>query len=98
MKPCLARTGKIIRLSAALAGLFLACLSAFSQANQGRILGAVTDQSGGAMAGALVTVTDSQRGVSRALTADDAGEYSAPNLLPGTYTVRPKPGVSRLPN
>ena len=55
---------------------------------QGRILGTVTDQSGGVIAGATVTVTDIQRGVSRALTTDDAGEYSAPQLLPGTYKVR----------
>jgi hypothetical protein len=88
MKPCVTLTGKIILVLGVLAGLFLACVPAFPQANQGRILGAVSDQSGGAMAGALVTVTDSERGVSRTLTADDAGEYNAPNLLPGTYTVR----------
>ena len=40
------------------------------------------------MAGATVIVTDTQRGVTRTLTADDAGQYNAPNLTPGTYTVR----------
>ena len=69
-------------------GLSLICLPLFSQANFGRILGTVTDQSGGAMANASVTVTDTQRGVSRTLTTDDAGEYNAPTLLPGSYTVR----------
>jgi hypothetical protein len=68
--------------------VFLICLPLFSQTNQGRILGAVLDQSGGVIAGATVTVTDVARGVSRALTSDNAGEYSAPSLLPGTYTVR----------
>jgi Carboxypeptidase regulatory-like domain len=45
-------------------------------------------KSGGAIAGATVTVTDVDRGVSRALIADSAGEYSAPSLLPGTYMIR----------
>ena len=29
-----------------------------------------------------------QRGISRALTSDSAGEYAAPNLLPGAYNVK----------
>jgi hypothetical protein len=61
---------------------------AFSQGNTGRILGTVTDQSGGVVAGATVTVIDTERGVNRTLTSDDAGEYNAPNLTPGNYTVR----------
>ncbi|HWF40324.1 MAG TPA: TonB-dependent receptor [Candidatus Acidoferrales bacterium] len=54
----------------------------------GSIIGAVTDKSGGALPGATITVIDTQRGVTRTLTADAAGQYSAPNLTPGTYTVR----------
>src|SRR5713101_9997797 len=69
-------------------GIFLISLPLFSQANAGRILGSVIDQTGGVMAGATVTVTDVQRGISRTLTTDQAGEYAAPNLIPGTYTVR----------
>jgi hypothetical protein len=60
----------------------------FSQVNQARLLGTVTDQSGGVIAGATVTVTDVQKGVSRTLTTDSAGEYSAPNLDPSTYSLR----------
>jgi carboxypeptidase family protein/TonB-dependent receptor-like protein len=66
----------------------LTALPAFSQANLGRILGAVADQSGGVVAGTTVTILDVQRGISRTLTTDDAGEYNAPNLTPGSYTVR----------
>ncbi|HYT08440.1 MAG TPA: carboxypeptidase-like regulatory domain-containing protein, partial [Rugosimonospora sp.] len=69
-------------------GVLLICLPLFSQGSYGRILGSVTDQSGGVIAGATVTVTDVDRGVSRNLTTDDAGEYNAPNLVPGKYTVR----------
>src|ERR1700730_2023560 len=68
--------------------LFLICLSAFSQSNQGTIQGGIFDQTGGAIAGATVSVIDTARGVTRSLTTDAAGEYVAPSLLPGTYTVR----------
>src|SRR6202790_3462736 len=70
------------------AGLLLVSLASFAQGNAGRILGAITDQSGGAISGATVTVTDVQRGVARALTTDESGSFNAPNLTPGTYKVR----------
>ncbi len=54
----------------------------------GSIVGAITDKSGGALAGATVTVLDTQRGVTRTLSTSDSGQYSAPNLTPGTYTVK----------
>ena len=60
----------------------------FAQSNAGRILGTITDQSGGVIVGAIVTVTDTQRGIVRNLTTDAEGGYAAPSLLPGTYTVR----------
>jgi carboxypeptidase family protein/TonB-dependent receptor-like protein len=68
--------------------LLLISLPLFSQANQGTVQGGVFDQTGGAIAGATVSVIDVARGVTRALTTDAAGEYVAPSLLPGTYTVR----------
>jgi hypothetical protein len=64
------------------------CVSAFSQGSAGRILGGINDQTGGAVSGATVTIIDTQRNLTRTLTTDNAGEYNAPNLLPGTYTVR----------
>ena len=69
-------------------GVFLVCVPLFSQGNQGRITGTITDQSGGVVAGATVTVKDVERGVTRTLITGDSGEYNAPNLLPGTYAVR----------
>jgi hypothetical protein len=60
----------------------------FSQANTGRILGVASDQTGRVILGATVTVTDTQRGFSRTLTTDNAGEYVASSLIPGIYTVR----------
>lgn len=67
---------------------FLLSMPVLAQSNAGRILGTVVDQSGAVIVGASVTVTDVQRGITRTLTTDQAGEYAAPNLLPGTYTVR----------
>jgi hypothetical protein len=79
---------KAMRCLAAVLGILFLCLPVFSQGNFGRILGTVTDQTGGVLAGATVTVVDTQRGLERTLATDDAGEYNAPNLTPGTYTVR----------
>lgn len=70
-----------------IAVLFL-CLPAFSQGSFGRILGTIADQSGGVVVGATVTIIDTERGINRTLTTDDAGAYNAPNLTPGNYTVR----------
>ena len=58
-----------------------------AQSTAGRILGTVTDQSGAAVPGATVVVTDTQRGTSRTLTADSSGDYVAADLQPGTYKV-----------
>jgi len=83
-----ARTGKAISVLGATLGVLLFSVSLFSQSSSGRILGTITDQSGGVIAGATVTVLDQDRGVTRTLTTDEAGAYNAPNLTPGPYTVR----------
>ena len=69
-------------------GMFLVCVPLFSQGNQGRITGTVTDKSGGVVAGATVTVKDVQRGVARTLTTGDSGEYNAPNLSTSLLSAR----------
>lgn len=79
---------QVVQLLGAMIGVFLICLPAFSQSSAGRILGTLTDQSGGVVEGATVTVNDTQRGTTRTLTTNQAGEYIAPNLTPGTYRVR----------
>ena len=78
---------KIFCVLSLAAALLLLSVPSFAQSNLGRVFGAVTDQSGGAIAGASVTVIDTARGINRALTTDDAGQYNAPNLIPGNYTV-----------
>ncbi|HXJ11261.1 MAG TPA: TonB-dependent receptor [Candidatus Limnocylindrales bacterium] len=73
---------------ALISAVLLLSLPAYPQGNTGRILGAVSDQSATYIAGATVTITDVQRGVSQTLRTDSDGAYVAINLLPGTYTLR----------
>jgi hypothetical protein len=69
--------------------LLVASLSAFAQGGStGRIMGAVTDSTGAVIGGATVSVTDTQRGVTRTLMTDEVGAYNAPELIPGTYVVK----------
>jgi hypothetical protein len=79
---------KALQLLGGVMGVLLLCLPLFSQGSSGRILGTVTDQSGGVVSGATVTVIDTERGVAKNLVTNDAGEYNAPNLTPGNYKVR----------
>ena len=47
----------------------------------------MTDSSGGLVPNAKVSIQDTATGVTREVTTDSAGLYSAPNLLPGNYDV-----------
>ncbi len=78
----------VLRVLGVVCVVLLAGAPAYPQGSTGRILGVVTDQSGGNVAGATVTVTDVARGVSQTLTTDSDAAYVALNLLPGTYTIR----------
>ena len=60
---------------------------AAAQTTAGRILGTLTDQSGAAVSGASVTVTDAQRGTTRVATTDETGSYVVADLQPGTYKI-----------
>src|SRR5579859_4526110 len=84
----ISRARKGVCVLGTILGVLLFSVTLFSQGNFGRILGAVTDQTGGVISGATVTVIDKDRGVARTLTTDQAGEYNAPTLIPGTYIVR----------
>src|SRR2546423_14975687 len=66
---------------------FGALSSASGQSQEGRILGTVSDQSGGLVKGAHVTITNVDTGVTRTLETNDAGDFVAPSLPPGPYQV-----------
>jgi hypothetical protein len=58
-----------------------------AQAVGATLSGTVTDPSGGVIVGAQISIKNIGTGVTRTLTSDSAGFYSAPNLLPGSYEV-----------
>jgi len=64
----------------------------------GRILGEVRDQSGAALAGASVTVTDVQRATKRTVAADESGAYVFQILLRVSTPCEPRPKASRRSN
>src|SRR5467141_3007811 len=79
---------QILRVLAVAYVALLASIAAHPQGSTGRVLGVVTDQSGGNVGNATVIITDVARGVSQTLATDSDGAYVAVNLLPGTYSVR----------
>ena len=62
--------------------------TAFGQSGSGEVNGIVTDASGAAVSGAIVTITNPATGFNRVLKTNDGGVYSAPALNPGAYTVK----------
>jgi hypothetical protein len=55
-------------------------------AGTGQIDGTVTDRSGGAVAGATVTLVDAQTNITRTATTNDAGRYVWQAWRPGFTT------------
>jgi len=72
---------RIVIITAAVA------LWAYAQNTGGSISGQVRDASGAAVAGAKVSVIQSETGATRHTTAGGGGEYVFPNLAVGTYTI-----------
>ena len=68
--------------------LLLVSPSAGAQTNVGQISGRVSDQSGGALPGALVTATNEQTGLAQTATTDAVGGYVFASLPAGPYKVR----------
>jgi hypothetical protein len=77
-------------LAVGLGVFFLLCLPAAShaQSTHGSILGNVTDNTGAAIPGATVTVTDEQKGTAVTVQSNEAGEYEVHELIPDTYDVK----------
>lgn len=75
-------------LAAALCSTFAPLFAPlFAQAVSGTILGSVRDASGAVVAKAPVTIANTETGLTRVVESDAAGEYTAPSLPPGPYTV-----------
>ena len=61
--------------------------AARAQALGGSLLGTVFDETGAALPGATVTLTQMETNLSRDLVTNESGAFTATNLLPGTYQV-----------
>ncbi len=67
-----------------------------AQYENGSLLGTIHDATGAPVAGADVTILDTATGVASALKTDSAGNYDAPQLRVGVYTITASaPGFSR---
>jgi Carboxypeptidase regulatory-like domain/TonB dependent receptor/TonB-dependent Receptor Plug Domain len=67
--------------------LLLMCGRVFPQVVGATLSGTVTDQSGAVIPNAQVSIKNVATGVTRDLSTDAAGFYTAPNLLAGAYEV-----------
>src|SRR6478672_12765875 len=77
------------------AALMIGCVSLVAlrgnaQNITGSIVGYVSDSSGAAAPGTVVTVLNQGTGVSVDATVDDSGSYTVPNLLAGQYQINAK--------
>jgi hypothetical protein len=86
------------RATCCAAAAFLLLMSAqpvCAQILYGSIVGKVTDPSGAAVAGAAVSVTNKDTGVSREVVTDSSGNYEIPNVPTGAYDLKvTAPGFS----
>src|SRR6267154_33447 len=79
-------------ISVSLSLALLLCTAALSQSITALLQGRVADKSGAVLTKATVTATNTETGLSRSTTSDDAGEYKIASLPVGNYKVDVKAG------
>src|ERR1051325_2404879 len=81
-------------------GLLLLCATAgfaWGQAVTATVVGTITDASGAVVVNAKVVITETNTGVSRTSNTNESGNYTFPNLPPGTYAVAAEqPGFKKI--
>jgi hypothetical protein len=70
-----------------LAAIVGSAAPARAQAASGGLVGNLTDQSGLALPGATVTITETNTNISKTATTNESGYYTFPSLKDGTYKV-----------
>src|SRR5258706_12723631 len=77
-----------LRASCALFPLILlAAGPGFSQTVNATLLGTVKDIGGGVIAGAKVTITETNTGINHSGQTNESGNYTFPDIPPGVYQV-----------
>ncbi len=89
-----------LRLNQTIAVLLLTLLpglASYGQSTSGSITGTVKDNTGAPIVEASVTITNPSTNLSRQLSTNNSGVFTAPQLPPGTYTIRvEKNGFKKL--
>ncbi len=67
--------------------LFVCLTAALAQTDTARIVGSVSDSSGGVIAGAAVAVTNQKNGLERTVQTNEQGLFFVVNLAPSQYKV-----------
>src|SRR5262245_8755144 len=80
-------TKKSTYISVCLCLLLVMPAAAFPQAANGTITGTVSDASGAVLPGSSVEVKNAATAVSFSTIATETGNYAAPNLPPGVYSI-----------
>ena len=78
---------KAIRAVALVILMFLVFEMSLMAQTQGRISGQITDSSGAVIVGAKVTIENRGTQVSRVLNTNSSGDYVAPGIEPGIYSI-----------
>jgi hypothetical protein len=78
---------RLSRLSVAALFLAIGVLPCRAQNSMSSLHGRVTDPTSAAVAGAHVTIEDKAKGNKQERVTSEQGEYSFPQVLPGTYTI-----------
>jgi len=75
---------------AVIAAIFLGIsgpVCVYAQVSGAVLSGSISDETGASISNSTVSIKNTVTAVTRVVTTDSAGFYSAPNLLPGTYEV-----------
>src|SRR6266853_161272 len=67
---------------------FFVSVPVYAQVTGATLSGTITAASGGVLAGAQISVRNTATGATKDATADSAGFYAVPNLIPGAYEVK----------
>jgi hypothetical protein len=85
---------RVFRIAVSVAVLWMTfVLPATRAQSDASISGSVSDSTGGAVPGAVITIRSAENGAERIVTSDDAGRFNASSLTVGNYEIKvEKPG------